>query len=255
MRENQKRWVFGLLFLVFVLLGLFFQFAMVGYRFSALICFGVAALIACYWLLAVLSEKHRRGAVILRRLLTVCVCIGVVLAAVTGVVIGLAGRGSPETECEYIIVLGAAVHGNAPSLSLCNRLDAAYAYLTAHPDAICIVSGGKGDGEQISEARCMYDYLTARGIAPERIWMEERAANTEENLAFSLALIQARTGSRPETVGIVSSEYHLFRAGLFAREQGVTAVGIPGKTEKVSLRINYFLREIAGVWHYYVFGG
>lgn len=253
MRENQKRWILGLMCLVFVLLGLFFRFAMVGYSFSALICFSAAALMACYWLLEALSGK--RWAVILRRLLTVCVCIGLVLASVTGTVIGLAGRGSPETECDYIIVLGAAVHGNAPSVSLRNRLDAAYAYLTAHPDTVCVVSGGKGDGEQISEARCMYDHLTARGIAPERIWMEERAANTEENLAFSLALIQARTGSRPETVGIVSSEYHLFRAGLFAKEQGVTAVGIPGRTEKVSLRINYFLREIAGVWHYYVFGG
>ena len=47
---------------------------------------------------------------------------------------------------------------------------------------------------------------------------------------------------------------HLYRAGLFAEEQGLTAVGIPARTSWVTLRINYFLREIAAVWYYTLFG-
>ena len=73
-------------------------------------------------------------------------------------------------------------------------------------------------------------------------------------MRFSLALIAQRTGTRPDTVGVISSEYHLFRAGLMARDEGITAVGIPATTSWVSLRINYFFREIAGVWAYLVFG-
>ncbi len=256
--KESKPWrerLFWIAVVFFVLLGAFLAFAVVGYRFSALICFGIVGLLLCYRLLWRLSRKHQKAARLLRGLLTVCVCVGLILATVTGVQIGIASMGSPETECQYVVVLGAAVHGTTPSLSLQNRLDAAYQYLLAHPNAICVVSGGKGAGEDISEAECMQRELTKRGIDPERIWMEDQATSTEENLAFSLALIESRTGSRPTQLGIVSSEYHLYRASLFAKAQGVEEVGIPATTDKLTLRINYFLREIAGVWHYIVFGG
>jgi uncharacterized SAM-binding protein YcdF (DUF218 family) len=100
----------------------------------------------------------------------------------------------------------------------------------------------------------MFRELTAMGIEADRVWMEDKATSTRENLRFSLALIQERTGNRPETVGLISSEYHLFRAGLLAEDEGVTAIGIPAETSWISLRINYFLREIAGVWAYWILG-
>lgn len=257
MRRKFSRFdcLFWLVCGLFTALGLVLAYAVVGYRFSALICFGIVVLLLCYRLLWRLSRKHRKAAKLLQGLLTVCVCIGLILATVTGVQIGIASIGNPETDCTYVVVLGAGVHGTTPSLSLQNRLDAAYQYLFAHPNAICVVSGGQGAGEDISEAQCMQNELTKRGIAPERIWMEDQAASTEENLAFSLELIESRTGSRPTQLGIVSSEYHLYRASLFAKAQEVEAVGIPATTDMLTLRINYFLREIAGVWHYMVFGG
>lgn len=49
-----------------------------------------------------------------------------------------------------------------------------------------------------------------------------------------------------DKLGIVTSEYHLYRAGLFARQQGVEPVGIPAKTSKAYLFVDYFLREILG---------
>ena len=154
-----------------------------------------------------------------------------------------------------MVVFGAGVNGNVPSLSLRNRIDGAYNYLAANPDAICIVSGGQGTGENISEAECMFRELTKMGIGAERIWQEDQSTSTRENLKFSLDLIQQRTGIRPTEIGLLSSEYHLYRAGLFAQEQGVTAYGIPAETSWVSLRINYYLREIVAVWYYTLFGG
>ena len=102
---------------------------------------------------------------------------------------------------------------------------------------------------------CMYDGLIARGINPERIWLEDKATSTWENLQFSLDLIEEKTGLRPETIGIISSEYHLFRAGLFADACQVESVGIPAKTTLKSQKLNHFLREVAGVWHYILLGG
>ena len=153
------------------------------------------------------------------------------------------------------MVLGAGVNGTVPSLSLKERLNAAYDYLIAHPDAVCVVSGGQGRGEDITEALCMFTDLTDRGIAPERVWMEDRATSTRENIRFSLDLIEEKTGTRPAEIGLVSSEYHLYRAGLLARAEQVMSFGIPAKTSWVTLRVNYFLREIAAVWYYTIFGG
>ena len=101
----------------------------------------------------------------------------------------------------------------------------------------------------------MYDHLVAMGIDPDRIWMENRATSTWENLQFSLALIEAKTGQRPEKIGLLSSEYHLFRAKLFAKACGVEAAGIPAHTTRLSQMINHFMREVAGVWHYLILGG
>lgn len=240
---------------LFVLLGLIFLFAAQGYGFSGLICFGIAGIILLYYLLTRRNWRHKKAAAVLRIVLTVCLGLGLAAAIITGGIILSASGGNPDGEYQYVIVLGAGVNGTVPSMSLSERLSAAYAYLTAHPKAICVVSGGQGNGEDISEAQCMFEYLTAKGIPPERIWMENQAVNTRENIRFSLDLIENRTGVRPTQLGLISSEYHLYRAALFAKEQSVTAYGIPAKTSWITLRVNYFLREIAAVWYYTIFGG
>ena len=101
----------------------------------------------------------------------------------------------------------------------------------------------------------MFEGLTARGIDPSRLWLEDKATSTWENLHFTLDLIEEKTGNRPLSIGLVSSEYHLFRAGLFAKECGVEAIGIPAATSWFSIKLNYFMREAAGVWHYLILGG
>ena len=240
---------------VFILLGILIYTGTPGYSFSAYICFGTACIFVSYRLLHLLSSKHPKCARKLRRLLTFCICIGLIAAAITSCIIYNGSIGNPETPCDYVIVLGAKVNGTVPSLSLRERINGAYHYLAAHPETICVVSGGQGNGELISEAQCMYNELSKLGIESDRIWLEEASTSTKENLQFSLALIEAHTGIRPTTVGLVSSEYHLYRAGLLARDLELTAVGIPATTQWFSLRLNYFLREIAAVWAYYVFGG
>lgn len=185
-------------------------------------------------------------------------CLGT-LAVAMGITCGLivhSSFGSPAPQADYLIVLGAGVNGTAPSPSLQERIDAAADYLNDHPHAIAVVSGGQGGGEDISEALCMYQTLTSMGIPAQRIWMEDRATSTLENLQFSLALIQEKTGAAPDRVAIVSSEYHLHRAALLARRLELTDCElVPAKTASVSLRINYCLREIFAVWYYTLLGG
>lgn len=226
-----------------------------SYRFSACLVFCLSGVLLCFSVLRLMKRRFPKTAKVCKIMLILLVCTALVAAAVTGIFIGKASAGHAKTACDYLIVLGAGVNGTTPSLSLRDRLIAAENYLNAHPDTVCVVSGGQGLGEQISEAACMADWLIQRGMDPSRILLEDKASSTRENLAFSLDLIEESFGSRPTQVAVVSSEYHLFRAGLFAKEQGVTALGVPAKTHRVSLMVNYFLREIAAVWFYYIFGG
>lgn len=226
-----------------------------GYSFSALVLWGICAVVVCYRILKLLGKKFPKTAKVLHRILTIGLCIGIASAMITGIFVFRGCFGDPKKDCDYVIVLGAGVNGTVPSLSLRERINGAYSYLTAHPDTVCIVSGGQGNNEHISEAQCMFNELTRMGIDESRIWMEDKSTSTKENLRFSLTLIESRTGQRPAEIGLVSSEYHLFRAGLFAADEGVKAVGIPAQTSWVSLRINYFLREIVAVWAYLLFGG
>ena len=109
--------------------------------------------------------------------------------------------------------------------------------------------------EHMTEAECMYAELMSMGIAPNRVWREDQASSTWENIQFSLNLIEEKTGRRPQKLGVLSSEYHLFRASLFAKACDVDFVGIPARTSRISQMINHFMREVAGVWHYILLGG
>lgn len=135
-----------------------------------------------------------------------------------------------------------------------DRVNAAYTYLSEYEDVVCVVSGGKGSEHQLSEAQCMFNELTELGIAPERILMEDRAVSTVENFSLSLDLIEKETGSRPEKLGVLSSEFHLLRANMFAKREGITAVTVPAKTTDPGTFWSYFLREIVLVWYYAVLG-
>ena len=240
---------------LFVILGIFLYTTVHGHSFLGLVSFALAALISCYYLIAMLRAGAPMTAKVLNTFLTACLILGLIAFGITESIIVRASAGDPDRDHQYIVVLGAKVNGTSPSLSLNDRIGAAYAYLKAHPDTVAVLSGGQGPDEGISEAQCMFNELTARGIPARRLWLEDRSTSTWENLNLSLDLIEEKTGTRPETIGLVSSEYHLYRAGLFARDCGVTAVGIPAKTSWLTIRINYFMREVGGIWHYLVLGG
>lgn len=253
-----KKMIWALRWLVLVpLLMLFalFTFVIQGYSFSALVCACLMALILFYNFADILVKKYPKPIKVVRRVFTVILCVGLLICGITEVLIIKASFGDPGETCEYIVVLGSKVRSDGPSSSLQNRIDAAYEYLTAHPDSIAVVSGGQGQDEPMAEALCMYQELVAMGISPERIWMEDKATTTWENLNFSLNLIEEKTGTRPEKIGLLSSEYHLFRAKLFADACGVEAAGIPAHTTRFSQMVNHFMREVAGVWHYILLGG
>ena len=190
----------------------------------------------------------------LYRFVNVCFIIFAVYGTVVTSLMTWAALQTP-TENATVVVLGAQVKPWGPSAVLNGRISGAQRYLEEHESANAVLSGGQGSDEPTSEAQCMYDALVAMGISPDRIWVEDKAESTWENLNFSLNLIEEETGARPTEIGVLSSEYHLFRASLFAKACDVGFIGIPAKTSRTSQLINHCMREVAGVWHYILLGG
>lgn len=238
MKHTHPKWF---LCALLALAGLFLIFCLVGYKFGGLFLLGLSLLIPAYHFL-------RRD--FLKRVLTALLALGFVVLSITGGAIARSAAGTPAPEADYLIVLGCQVNGTVPSRMLRQRLDAAVAYLNTYPNAIAIVSGGMGPGEDITEAACMVNYLTAAGIAPGRILPEDRATSTMENLRFSMKLLEPGA-----SVAIVSNEFHLYRAGQMAQKLGLEAKLIPADTELPILRASYSLREIFAVWKFHLFGG
>lgn len=222
----------------------FFRFVLRGYAYTAYTLAFIAVLII----------MHRFFSRMLWRIVVILVCIGLVYFVIVEIPILKNARTDAEPERDYLIVLGAAVYGDEPSPSLEHRLLGALEYLQQYPDSTAIVSGGKGPGENVTEAQCMFDWLTARGISPERIIMEDEATSTKENLLFSFEIIRELGGEPEGNVAVLSSPYHLFRAKQMAKLLGVEAAGVAGKPDRPLLMVNYFIREAFGVTHLWVFG-
>ena len=112
---------------------------------------------------------------------------------------------------KVMVIFGCQMRRDGPSVLLKDRLDAALAYWEAHPDIKIVVTGGKGDDEHVSEARGMYDYLTAHGVDGANIYMEDKSRNTWQNINNTFALMEREGWSLTGDVLLVSSGFHLAR--------------------------------------------
>lgn len=177
----------------------------------------------------------------------------------------------PEDEQLTVMIFGCYVRGEEPGRTLTTRLDAALSLLKRYPNADCIVSGGQGSNEAISEAEAMRRYLVSRGIAEERITLEDRSTNTSENLEYTFAILTGSEsdGSAASTLGSpassnstdsaqsvdtdgrrlvgVSSEYHLPRIRMLSRALGREIETYPAYDANIGNTLIYTLREYMGV--------
>ena len=172
----------------------------------------------------------------------IAVCMTAILATLGKMAMAAADRPADGQDCT-VVVLGCQVFPDGhPSLMLRGRINAAYDYLTAHPDALCIASGGQGEDEPMSEAECIRDHLVAGGIDADRILLEDRSTSTEENMRYSLPMLRSPE-TDVESVGIVTNDFHVFRALCLARKNGgFTFYGVPARSTVFGF-IHYAMRE------------
>ncbi len=177
-------------------------------------------------------------------------CLSGVLAAVISGFMIHAAFDKPQQE-NVLVVLGCKVRNGVPSLMLRHRLEAAHAYLTEHPDVPVIVCGGQGADESISEAQCMFEYLTAHGIDADRIYQEDTSTSTYENLRNAKEILEEQDWG--DRITIVTDGYHQLRASMIADSLNLESDHVSGYTSWY-LVPSYWVREWLGVCYQFVFG-
>ena len=171
------------------------------------------------------------------------VCILIALYALFAAFLFLDGKimSVPE-NADAIIVLGAGLDGEEPNTILRERLELAEKYASEHPGIPVIVSGGQGSDEVISEAEAMKRYLVRNGLDESRIIMEPDSSTTQENFAYSKKLI-----TDADSIIYITSEYHCFRAGFYAKMAGFENIGCIGSSTSFWSLIPALVREVPAV--------
>lgn len=186
--------------------------------------------------------------------------IGIVLAAAVIVYLALIGfvavsgyTNPPTGQEQVMIVLGAGLRRDKPSMLLRYRLDKAYEYAAAHPDMLVVTSGGQGRDEWVPEGQAMRDYLLEKGLSADRVIAESKSTSTEENFAFSLELLKEHGYSADTPIVYVSNAFHCYRAGRYAAMTGFSnATALPAATPWRSV-LPCYLREALALAYYWVF--
>ncbi len=173
-----------------------------------------------------------------------------------------ASRGDRDRDVDYCIVMGARVYSNGISRTLMYRLDTAYEVYCEHPDIKFVLSGGQDVGDAIPEAFAMYNYLSMKGIPNSSMQVEARKTSTNGIIRSASTAIEIDTKRRKTPngpgdkvwdedyeprVGIITSDYHIFRSMKIAKESGIeNPVAIPSESDDL-LYVHNCVRESAAI--------
>lgn len=182
---------------------------------------------------------------IFAKIILACMVIFLIPFGITIAKIAMATR-QKDTNSNTVIILGCRVKGDRPTLALIERCRAGAEYLKQNKNAIAILSGGQGSDELISEAECMCKIMQNFGIDKSKLYIENKSTSTKENLLFSKAIIE-RNGL-DEHITIVSSEYHLYRANMIAKDCGYNNISLIPSKSKWYCVPTFFTREVFGIW-------
>lgn len=173
-----------------------------------------------------------------------CMLIGAIVADV------IAARHEPDLGKDFLIILGCGFRKDGtPSPLLRGRLDRALRFAEKQEAAtgkapIFVTSGGQGPDEVCSESACMKRYLLEQGVPEDRILEEDRSTDTFENMKYSKAQIWK---VNPQgKIAFATTNYHVFRSGLYARRVKMRAVGM-GADTKWYFWPNASVREFVGL--------
>lgn len=155
-----------------------------------------------------------------------------------------------EMQADYIIVLGAGLdQGKTPNLILQERLDTAIKCFDESPNQYIVLSGGQGADELVSEAQAMSEYMQKNGIDKEKIIIEDKSKNTNENIKFSKEKIEEHSHKSLNEINvkIVTNDYHALRSSILAKKNGYVNICNYSSTTVWYFIPSTYIREACGI--------
>ena len=194
----------------------------------------------------------KRAGKITLRVIGIIILIGVLYCLVISIFMLHSAYRKPKATPQAVIVLGCKVRGTNPTRMLSERIKAAYQAMQEYPDMVAVVSGGKGNDEDISEAECMRRELIKKGIPESRIYLEDQSTSTSENLRFSKKILEENGISGD--VLIATDGYHEMRAQYLAKRENLPHCD-PASAHTTALMFpTYWVREWFGLVHAFILG-
>lgn len=220
-----------------------------GILLPAFVLFGLAGLGVYRMLLYYAGERYFYGNLLLNLFSSLflyfeCMFLGTVIAIL------ITSNYSPSHLIDYLIVLGCGLERDGtPSAILQKRLDAGISFAeeqknSSGKELYFVLSGGQGKDEIQSEAASMKNYLLGRGFSAERMLLEDQSKSTKENMNYSAKIILAH--QQNPAPAFVSSNFHIFRGGIYAIQAGLKAIGISSPV-KWYYWPNGVIREFVGI--------
>lgn len=180
------------------------------------------------------------------RVLLALIALGLAAFLALEAVVVLHARDDIHGQPGAMVILGAQLKDDGPSLFLQRRLERALAYLENHPDTLVVVSGGQGPDEPDTEANGMEQFLRGHGFEGT-ILQEDRSHNTKENLKNSKAVLAQAGYDVRSGVILVSNDFHLARAKLLGNRFGYNVSLLAGKSDHAGYKVYNFFREPVGL--------
>ncbi len=139
----------------------------------------------------------------------------------------------PRRNQDFIIVLGSGLINDKVPPLLASRIHKAIDFYwkqaAVNTPPTIIFSGGQGPDEGLPEAEAMQKYAVEKGIPLEHTVQENRSVNTYQNMLFSKEIMDSLKPEGKYNSIFTTNNFHLFRAGIYARQAGLNSQGIGSK--------------------------
>ncbi len=138
----------------------------------------------------------------------------------------------PDDDSLCLVALGFQLNPDGTMRDeLVERLKVLLAAAAQYPHAKIVCTGGGTAAEDptATEAGRMAEWLTAQGVDPARLMVEDRSLTTAQNAIFTYELLE-KTSPQVRQIAIISSDYHiatgtlLFGAEAMLRDSAIEVV-------------------------------
>ena len=237
-----------------IILALFFKYKVKGYSALSVYLTAISIILFCYFILGTFQVLFEESA-LLNIIKVFFDCFVILLCAmfiIAEIPVIIYSRKREKANSKYALVLGAGVDNGKPSRVLSQRINATKEFMALYPETIIILSGGKVEDENLSEAECMKNELVALGIEANRLITEDKSKNTVENFKFAKEILTELSPDINE-ITVISSDTHLYRACFLAKKSGLKPSPFYAKNTYPILKLSTALKEAVALWEQWLF--